>query len=80
MADFPLIGHPNSYFSWLPLGEGFRADQLAARLNGAGIAVSTAEPFSTTKTTPQAIRLALGSVPTDVLRQALTTVRRALTA
>jgi DNA-binding transcriptional MocR family regulator len=80
LADFPLIGHPNSYFGWLPLAEGFRADQLAARLNDARIAVSTAEPFSTAKTTPQAVRLALGSVPTDVLRQALTKVRTALTA
>ncbi len=78
LEDFSLTGHPNSYFVWLPLAEGVRADRLATRLKDENISVSTAEPFSTTKNTPHALRLALGSVPTDVLRQSLTKVKMVL--
>jgi len=78
LDEFPLIGHPNSYFVWLPLADGLRADQLAARLNQSNIAVSTAEPFSTVKSPPHALRIALGSVSSDVLHQSLQTVKRFL--
>jgi DNA-binding transcriptional MocR family regulator len=78
LGEFTLIGNSNSYFVWLPLAAGVRADQLAAHLNENNVAVSTAEPFSTTKSTPHALRFALGSVRTDVLHQSLKKVRTAL--
>ncbi|MDJ1655708.1 PLP-dependent aminotransferase family protein, partial [Raoultella sp. Ech2A] len=44
------------------------------------ISVSTAAPFCTAQTVPQAIRLALGSVSTESLRPALVKVREAVEA
>ena len=62
---------------WLPLPEGARADRVAAELAGERISVSTAEPFATTRHTPQAIRLALGSADLDTLPGTLHRVVRA---
>lgn len=76
LAGLPLIGHPSSYFTWLPLPDDARADRLTATLARLHISVSTAEPFTTTKHTPQALRLALGSTDPDSLRSTLRTVRR----
>jgi DNA-binding transcriptional MocR family regulator len=73
-----LLGHPSSYFLWLPLPEETRADQVAAALMRETVSVSTAEPFTTTKNPPHAIRLALGSVDLDVLTQSLATVKRVI--
>jgi len=73
-----LIGHPSSYFLWLPLPGEARADLVAVALRRANISVSTAEPFATTKNPPHAIRLALGSVDTDVLAESLDTVKRVI--
>ena len=75
LADLPFIAHPASYFAWLPLAEESRADRVVKALMNHNISVSTAEPFSTAGTTPQAIRLALGSVPVETLRHALEKVR-----
>ncbi|MDD9375294.1 PLP-dependent aminotransferase family protein [Streptomyces sp. ZAF1911] len=76
LAGLPLIGHPSSYFTWLPLPDDARADRLTATLARQHISVSTAEPFTTSLHTPQAIRLALGSTDLDSLRSTLRTVRR----
>lgn len=76
LAGLPLIGHPSSYFTWLPLPDDARADRLTATLARQRISVSTAEPFTTSKHTPQALRLALGSTDLDSLRSTLRTVRR----
>ncbi|MCI3276760.1 aminotransferase-like domain-containing protein [Streptomyces cylindrosporus] len=76
LAGLPLVGHPSSYFTWLPLPDDARADRLTAALAREHISVSTAEPFTTTKHTPQALRLALGSTDPDSLRSTLRTVRR----
>ncbi|MFJ8013831.1 PLP-dependent aminotransferase family protein [Streptomyces sp. NPDC096339] len=76
LAGLPLIGHPSSYFTWLPLPDDARADRLTAALARRHISVSTAEPFTTSTHTPQAIRLALGSTDPDSLRSTLRTVRR----
>ncbi|MBM7171639.1 PLP-dependent aminotransferase family protein [Streptomyces sp. G44] len=76
LAGLPMIGHPSSYFTWLPLPDDARADRLAATLGRQHIAVSTAEPFTTSTHTPQALRLALGSPDPDRLRTTLRTVRR----
>lgn len=68
----------DSYFVWLPLGEESRADRLANALMERRISVSTAEPFCVSATIPQALRIALGSVPFDSLRPALLSVRDAV--
>ncbi|MDX1875470.1 PLP-dependent aminotransferase family protein [Mycolicibacterium sp. 120266] len=70
------LAHPSSYFSWIPLPPGSRADRIAAALARVDISISTAEPFSTTIEAPQALRLALGSANLEALPGALTTVRR----
>ena len=74
------IGHPSSYFVWLPLGEDVRADQVAMALQRERVSVSTAEPFATTRHVPHAIRLALGSVEMGRLRAALDSVKAAIDA
>jgi DNA-binding transcriptional MocR family regulator len=76
MSGLPIVRNPFSYFVWLPLGEDGRNDRVAATLAGRGISVSTAEPFATTAHVPRAIRLALGSVSLETLKQALYRVRQ----
>ncbi|MGD0699703.1 MAG: PLP-dependent aminotransferase family protein [Trebonia sp.] len=80
LAGLPMVGHPSSYFSWLPLPEDARADRIVAALARRGISVSTAEPFATSAHLPQAIRLALGSAELGSLRQALGEVRKVVEA
>jgi DNA-binding transcriptional MocR family regulator len=80
LAGLPLVGHPSSYFVWLPLPEDARADRIAASLARRGISVSTAEPFATSAHIPQAIRLALASAPPGSLRRALSEVREVVDA
>ncbi|MGE8190374.1 PLP-dependent aminotransferase family protein [Pseudomonas sp. NPDC086278] len=70
-----VIRHPSSYFLWLPLSEDARADQIAVALMREQIAVSTADPFAISAHVPHALRLALGSVDMDTLRQALAKVK-----
>jgi DNA-binding transcriptional MocR family regulator len=79
-AGLRCVRHPASYFVWLPLTEGRRADALAATLMREGISVSTAEPFATSAQVPHTLRLALGSVNLDALRGPLDAVRRAIDA
>jgi DNA-binding transcriptional MocR family regulator len=73
------LGHASSYFCWLPLTEGARADAVAMALLKEGISVSTAEPFCTASTRPHALRLALGSTEPAPLAEALRAVRRIVT-
>ncbi|MGE0970487.1 PLP-dependent aminotransferase family protein [Klebsiella sp. WOUb02] len=80
MGDLPCVAHPDSYFAWLPLPDEARADRVVKALMDNNISVSTAEPFCTAQTVPQAIRLALGSVTTESLRPALVQVREAVEA
>ncbi|MGP3590297.1 aminotransferase-like domain-containing protein [Vagococcus sp. WN89Y] len=75
LGALPYIAHPASYFLWLPLEEESRADRLVKMLMDSHISVSTAEPFCISSNVPQAIRIALGSVPIDILRDALLKVR-----
>lgn len=72
------VRHPTSYFVWLPLPEEVRADQVAVELMRNRISVSTAEPFATSSQVPHAIRLALGSVELNALREALEKVERVI--
>jgi DNA-binding transcriptional MocR family regulator len=80
LSGLPVVRHPSSYFLWLPLAEDARADQVALELMREHVSVSTAEPFCTSVHIPHAIRLALGSVSMDTLREALITVRRVVGA
>ena len=56
--------------------DGLRADRVAADLKHDGVLVTTAEPFSTTRHTPHALRLAIGSISLDALGDALHKVGR----
>ena len=80
LAGLTLVGHPSSYFVWLPLAQDARADRIAAFLARKRISVATAEPYTTSATAPQALRLALGSADLDSLRRALTEVREVVEA
>jgi DNA-binding transcriptional MocR family regulator len=80
LAGLPQISHPSSYFVWLPLPEGARADRIAASLSREHISVPTAEPFATSVDAPQAIRLALGSTDLHSLRATLSKVRQVVEA
>ena len=80
LGSLRRVSHPASYFVWLPLAEEVRADQVAAALMRARISVSTAEPFATSAPVPHAIRLALGSVGFDTLREALEKVAEVIAA
>ena len=75
LGGLPVVAHPSSYFLWLPLAADARPDRIAAVLARRRVAVATAEPFATTPTVPRALRLALGSVGLDELRDALEAVR-----
>jgi DNA-binding transcriptional MocR family regulator len=79
LTGLPQVSHPASYFTWLPLPQGARADRVAAALARHHISVSTAEPFATTTHTPQAIRLALGSADLKSLPATLHTVAKVVT-
>ncbi len=76
LAGWPLVGHPAAPFVWLPLPDDLRADRIAAALAREGIAVSQGRAYSITRQTPQALRLALSSLPLPRLREVLTTLRR----
>lgn len=80
LAGLRCVRHPASYFLWLPLAEELRADQVAMALMRDHVSVSTAEPFATSVHVPHAIRLALGSVEMDTLREALEKVKRVIGA
>ena len=76
LAGLRIISHPSSYFIWLPLTDDARADQIAMALMREQVSVSPADPFAISTHVPHAIRLALGSVDMDSLRQALVKVKR----
>ena len=78
LTGLRCVRHPASYFVWLPLPEEVRADKVAMALMSDRISVSTAEPFATTAQVPHALRLALGSVELDTLRDALEKVKRVI--
>jgi DNA-binding transcriptional MocR family regulator len=80
LRGLPLVGHPSSYFVWLPLPQDARADRIAGSLARAHVSVSTAEAFATAAPAPQAIRLALGSVDPHSLPAALAVVRQVIEA
>ena len=76
----PVVAHRASYFLWLPLPAGVRAEAVAADLKREGILVNTAQPFAATTRAPQALRAALGSLAPAVLERALRSIRVMLEA
>ncbi|EPL16311.1 PLP-dependent aminotransferase family protein [Pseudomonas sp. CF161] len=74
-----LSAHPSSYYLWLRLAQGLRADNVVSQLERQGVRVTSAEPFATTAHVPQALRVALGSISLEALEQALHKVRDAVT-
>jgi len=75
LGSLRSIGHPSSYVRWLPLPTDTRPDRIVAALARRRVAVSTAAPFATTPVVPQALRLAIGSVPPAELEHAVRAVR-----
>jgi DNA-binding transcriptional MocR family regulator len=73
-----VTSHPSSYYLWLNLPQGLRADEVAAQLQTNGVSVVTAAPFATTRHAPQALRLAIGTVSLERLKMALVKVRAAV--
>jgi DNA-binding transcriptional MocR family regulator len=76
LGGLKRVGHPASYFLWLPLAQEVRAGAIAMALSPERISVSTAQPFSASAQVPHAIRLALGSVRLSTLERSLRTVAR----
>lgn len=74
------VAHPSSYFVWMPLPEDVRTDQIVVELMHEQVSVTSAEPFVVSMHVPHAIRLALGSVGMDELREALIKVRKTIAA
>ncbi|PAU52500.1 PLP-dependent aminotransferase family protein [Pseudomonas sp. PICF141] len=70
-----VVTHPASYYLWLRLPEGLRAETVVAELERKGVRVTNAEPFATTTHVPPALRVAMGSISLDVLKRALETLR-----
>lgn len=66
-----IQAHPASYYLWLTMPGHLRADDVASQLKSHGVLVTTAEPFATTASVPQALRIALGSTPLNALDEAL---------
>ena len=75
LGGLDLIAHPSSYFLWLTLFEDKRPHSVAAAVKSENVLVATAEPFSATSSAPNALRVALGSMPVDLMQAALRKVR-----
>ncbi|MCX7079203.1 MAG: PLP-dependent aminotransferase family protein [Pseudomonas sp.] len=75
LRNSDVVAHPSSYYLWLRLPEGLRAESVVAELERKGVMVTTAEPFATTAHVPHALRVAMGSIGMEVLKRALETLR-----
>lgn len=78
LNQIDYIAHEYSYFIWIPLPEGVRAEALVSRLKQVNIAVSTAESYAGGASYPQAIRVALSSISYEQLRVALAQIQAAV--
>ena len=75
-TDIPYIAHPASYFVWLPLPEGVRADVVVSELKKHNIVTSSAESYSTSNAVPQALRIAISTLSHEELAVAIEAIRR----
>jgi DNA-binding transcriptional MocR family regulator len=73
-----IASHRASYFLWLGLPRGVRAQAVASELASRGVIVATGDAFASAPQVPQGLRLALGSTPMHGLAPALTQVRDCL--
>jgi DNA-binding transcriptional MocR family regulator len=80
LRGLKISGHRSSYFLWLELPPGVRAQHIAAELGRMGIIVATGDAFASTARVPQGLRLALGSVSMDELSLVLGKVRDCVTS
>lgn len=78
LKNCQLVAHPASYYLWLRLPEGLRAETVVAELERKGVQVTSADPFATTTHVPPALRVAMGSISLDALKRALETLREAV--
>lgn len=78
LGKLKRVGHPASYFLWLPLPQEVRADAIAMALRNERIAVSTAHAFCASTQVPHAIRLALGSVSLAAIENTLERVAKTI--
>lgn len=74
-TDIPYIAHPASYFVWLPLPDGVRADAVVSELKKQNIAISSAESYSTSNSVPQALRIAISTLSHEELAVAIEAIR-----
>lgn len=74
-TDIPYIAHPASYFVWLPLPEGVRADVVVSELKKQNIVTSSAESYSTSNAVPQALRIAISTLSHEELAVAIEATR-----
>ena len=75
LGKLNYIAHPCSYFIWIPLPEGIRAEIVMSELNQQNIAVSSATSYSTSSVVPQAIRVAISTLTYEELTLALQVIK-----
>lgn len=78
LSDCTVVAHHSSYYLWIELPQGARADGVAADLAQQGVLVMTAKSFAATHHAPQALRLALGALPLEALDKALHSIKAVL--
>ncbi len=80
-AAASLKTDPRSYHAWLELPDYWRAETFAAAAARRGIAITPSSAFAVMPGhAPNAVRLALSPPPLPVLREALTTLSRLMSA
>lgn len=80
LAGLQLSTHRSSYFLWISLPGGARSEEVTATLATRGILVGGSADFTAGNLEPQGIRVALGSLPTSQLAEALHKVYDAVSA
>lgn len=72
LGRFGLVGNPLAYHCWLPLPDSWRVDAFVAAAARNNIEVTPGAAFAAAQDhVPNAVRLALGAPPVDVLSNAL---------
>jgi DNA-binding transcriptional MocR family regulator len=64
LAQYGMLGHPESFHLWLPMVEGWSPVELATYLRGQGVGVVASAAFSTDGDPPDAVRICLGGPTT----------------
>lgn len=77
LADLELEGDPRAYHLWIRLPKPWRAESFVSAAAGMGLLVTPGQAFTVgAGHGPNAIRITLGTPTEEVLRQALTDLRR----